>query len=300
VLSVEPQGSTAPTVVSIGYDPGQLAAGGANEAVTFPRAPSREDLEPMLEGLRGALARSEHALVIYPAWLAEPALRRLQTIHAVLGAERIAVHRSALPPLAGGVLCELAGALGERLGSTGELVGALPALERRLIVAAWAGTVTRLRDPAPSILQHLLSLWPGTAFGVVHQPERRVHRLSKRQPSFPIARVPEPMRLVVAPREGANLDWVTTTLNPALGDLELRRVDPTHHGPRWWGTSALVEAVAHPTDLDALAASLTGERPLRACGWCGEPVAAWPCPVCGHRQGAGPSAGTPPQRPPSS
>lgn len=296
-LSTPRRTGTAPAVVSIGYDLRRLTGDGAADVLTFPRAPGRDDLDPMLDALRGVLAHSEHALVIYPQWLAEPALQRLQTVHAALGAERIAVHASALPPLAGGVLCALASALGGRVGSTGELVGVLPALEQRLVVAAWAGSVTRLRQPAPSILQHLVSLWPGTSFGLVHQPERLVRRLSKRGSSFPITRVPEPMALVVAPRAGGNLDWIKATLNPALGNLAMHEVDPTHHGPRWWGTNALVEAVAHPTDLDALSASLTDEPRVRPCAWCGEPVTAWPCPVCGHRQGAG--AGAPAQPPPS-
>lgn len=279
--SAHPQGGT-PTVavLSLGFDLTGLGLD-APQVLAFPTAPAREDLEAWRDAVSGALDRADHAMIVYPSWMDEPALQRLQTVKSALAAERLALHQTSLPPLAGGVLCVLGAALGPHLRSAGELVAALRALERRLIVVAWLGSVSRLHEPSPSVAQHLSSLWPRSAYGVVLQPEPLVRRLSRRRPGFPLARADEPMELVLAPREGADVDWFTTAVNPALGNLPLRQVNPTHHGASWWGTPRLVEAVAYPRDPVATAGSL--QLRLHLCSWCGEAVAGSPCPFCGQR-----------------
>jgi hypothetical protein len=131
--------------------------------------------------------------------------------------------------------------------------------------------------------QHVASLSPGAAFGVSSWPEPSVHRIVAGQPSVPLPTLGRPSRMVVAPGPGGDVAWITETVNRALGSLPVRQVDPTPHGPKWWGTGKLVEAVIYPDDAAALAAELMAGLEPWACRWCSELIARSPCPMCGHR-----------------
>ncbi len=266
-------------VLSVGYDLPQLLEG-APPVSTFPEALDRDDLDRAMETIDAALQRSGHALVIYPQWLREPTLRRLETIRAALATDGLALHDSALPPLAGGVLCNLASALAAELTLPGQLVAALGDLEHELVVVSWLGSVTGLRQPSPSLLQHLGSLSPRSSYGVVLQPVHAVLRVGQTGHDLPLYKAQKPMELVMAAHEGGDTSWLTHTVNPALGNLRARTVAATRHGPDWWGTSRLVEAVAYPTSLTELTRELAGRHRLHLCGWCSKAIASTPCPFC--------------------
>lgn len=270
-------------ILSVGYDLEQLIEG-APPVQVFGEALDREDLKPATEAIAAALRRSHHALVVYPAWLAEPTLRRLETIRAVLATDRLALHCCALPPLAGGVLCNLASALTARLMRCGQLVAALADLERELIVVSWLSSVTGLKQPAPSVLQHLGSLWPRSSYVVVLQPEHAVLRSGRAQRDLPLRKPSRPTELVVAAPAGEDSSWLGDTLSSALGPLPIRRMAATRHAAQWWGTSHAAEAVAYPTDLPQLARELAEGQRLRLCGWCSEAIASSPCPFCRGRE----------------
>lgn len=265
-------------ILSIGYDLPQLFEGPPLH--TFSDALDRDDLEGATAAIAAGLRGGAHALVVYPDWLAEPTLRRLETIRAVLATDRLALHRCALPPLAGGVLCNLASALAGQLTPAGQLVAALGDLERELIVVSWLSSVTGLKHPAPSLLQHVGSLSPRSSYAVMLQPEHAVLRRGRAQRDLPLQNARRPMELVVAAREGEDTSWLTDTLTSALGRLPLRFVPPTRHAAQWWGTSGVAEAVAYRTDLTQLASELAAAHRLRLCGWCSQAIAATPCPFC--------------------
>ena len=67
---------------------------------------------------------------------------------------------------------------------------------------------------------------------------------------------------------------------PALGGAPIRELPGTLHGPDWWGTSRLVEAVGVPTSPEWIAEA-TLPHELFPCAWCREPIAVSPCPFCG-------------------
>lgn len=273
--------SEAPStaILSIGYDLPKLIAD-APPVHTFCEALDRGDLEGATEAIAAGLRRSGHAVVIYPQWLAEPTLRRLETIRAVLATDRLALHACSLPPLAGGILCNLASALTAQLTPSGQLVAALGDLERELVVVAWLSSVSGLKQPAPSVLQHLGSLSPRSSYVVMLQPERAVLRSGRAQRDLPLHKADRPMELVVAAREGEDPSWLTETLSSLLGRLPIRSVAASRHAAQWWGTSRVVEAVAYPSDLPQLAHELAREQRLRLCGWCSEAIASTPCPFC--------------------
>lgn len=273
-------------VLSVGYDLAALVAGAA-PVQPFPEALERDDLARATEAIAAALERSGHAVVVYPEWLAEPTRRRLETIRAVLATDRLALRGCALPPLAGGILCNLASALTVQL-TPGQLVAALDDLERELVVVAWLNSVTGLKRPAPSLLQHVGSLSPRSSFVVVLAPAQAVVRSGRAPQDLPLRKPTRAMELVVSAREGDDTTWLTDTLTAALGTLPIRCAAPTRHAALWWGTSRVAEVVAYPSDLTQLAGQLADRHRLRLCRWCSEAIASTPCPFC---RGAEPQEG---------
>jgi hypothetical protein len=249
-----------------------------------PRA--EDDVAALVELLRAVLEGARRAVVVLPAFSGPDAWRRLQTAHALLDTDRVALHRTELPPLAAGVATALGAALVPHLPGPGALAGALGQIERELVVLAWLARVTGLRRPSPTVAQHARSVLPGGGgFLAILQPEPAVVGLTGTGADVPLARVDRPMELLMAPHPRGDVDWVVEVANPALGRLRLRELDPTEDGAAWWGTDRLVELVALPTELPALAARVAPA--LERCRWCTEPVAAGgPCPFCGDRAGA--------------
>ncbi len=139
------------------------------------------------------------------------------------------------------MLAALASELPAKLGAAGLAHAALPALEAQLYRFAWLGSVKGLDEPSPRLIEHAASWWSWTQFAVSSWPAPAVRRLTDQDRGVP---VPE-------------------------------------HGPTWWRTDRLVEAVAYPSDVAALAGRLAAGLEARRCRWCVEPIAAAPCPFCG-------------------
>ena len=217
----------------------------------------------------------------------------MQTVHSLLETDRVAIHVTALPPLAASVQTALAAALASHAPSAGALAGALDDVGEQLLVLAWVGSVAGLRHPAVSLLDHARSALPWRSFGVGLQPAAFVQPLGRGSEDLPLEPPDQPVELLVAPSESADLDWIVDSVVPALGGVPVRQIPATLHGPTWWGTSRLVEAVGVPTDLEALAKTVL-PRSVVPCRWCGEPIAAPPCPFCGDAgPGGAPSRAQP-------
>ena len=186
-------------------------------------------------------------IVVLPQWFPPEGALRLAMARSMLDTDRVAVHETALPPLAAAVLCSLASSLAPHVPSAGVLASLLPELEAELHVFTWLGSVSGLSAPAPSFGQHLASLGPNSAFGVSSWPEPSVHKLSAGEPGVPLPEIARPSRMVVAPRNG-DAAWAKDTVNRALGGLPVAEVEATPNGPSWWGTSKVVESVVFPVD----------------------------------------------------
>ena len=271
-------------VLSVGYDLPHLLDDAAPVTV-FAEALTREDLGGATEAIDAGLHHSGHALVVYPTWIDDATPRRLETIRSALGTARLALYGSTLPPLAGAVLANMASALAQHMTEPGQLVAALPALERELVVVSWLGTLTGLKEPAPSVLMHVTSWSPRSSFAVVLSPEPAIVRADGAGRSLPLERADGPAELVVSAQAGADPAWLIEQATSALGQLPTETVAPTTHGASWWGTSRLVEAVAYPTDVRELAEDLANDHRLRLCGWCSAWIAASSCPFCRAKQG---------------
>jgi hypothetical protein len=274
-----------PGIVAIGFQGGSGATEG--EVRGFPLALSKEHLEPLIDAVGAAIDQAGHAIAVYPTWAPPSSLQRLATVRAATDIRRLAVYPTSLPPLAGAVLAELAAAVSTYVPSPGVLLSGLRLLEKELIVAAWLGSVARLREPQPTLAQHLASWWPRTAFAVALLPQPIIRRLTKKDRRLAVPEPREPIRLAVSVHEG-DPGWVREVLVPSLGLPPVDQVAPTPEGPSWWGTRRLVEVVGHPTDISAMAGRISLGVEGSLCGWCDETIASNPCPFCGldARRGA--------------
>jgi hypothetical protein len=255
----------------------------------FLEPPTQEQGETLIEAVSSGLEAGGHVIAIIPQWLGGEGLLRLQMVQSALDDERLTIHETPLPPLAGAVLASLASAVAPHLPGTGVLASLLPELEAELHVFTWLGSVSGLSVPNPSLGQHIASLAPGSAFGVSSYPEPSVARLGRdgAGPGVPLPQIARPSRLAVSDH-GGDRHWIDA-VNLALGTLEVRQVEPTPNGPKWWGTGKLVESVAYPVDVAALGSELATAAGPWTCRWCRELIARSPCPLCGHR-------GRPPRR----
>ena len=270
-----------PVVLVFGLRPERLLdSEGRIDAFLDP--PAQERVPVLVEAVSSGLQAGGHVIAITPEWIDRSAAERLRMVRSMLDTHRVAVHATGLPPLAATVLASLVSACAPYAPSAGVLASLVPALEDELHVITWLGSVTGLSTPAPSFGQHLASLAPGSAFAVTSWPEPAVHRLSGDN-GIPLPELAGPTRLIVAAESGGDVEWITGTVAPALGPLEIRRVEPTPAGPKWWGTGKLVEAVTVPLDLEELMAELTAQHEAWTCRWCREVIARSPCPLCGHR-----------------
>lgn len=272
----------APVILVFGCQPERLLDS-EHRIDAFLDAPTQEQAPTMVDAVASGLEGGASVIVLVPEWLPDDVMVRLDMTRTILDTDRLAVHPTPLPPLAGAVLASLASACGPHVPSAGLLASLLGELEAELHVITWLGSVMRLTSPSPSMAQHVASLVPGAAFGVSSWPEPSVHRLIAGEPSVPLPTLARPSRMAVAAAPGGDVEWVTQTVNRALGNVPVREVDPTPHGPKWWGTGKLVEAVVYPADAAALAAELMAGLDPWACRWCSELIARSPCPMCGHR-----------------
>jgi hypothetical protein len=248
----------------------------------FLEPPGQEQVAVLVEAVKSGLDEGGSVIAIVPEWIGAEASARIAMVRSMLDTHRLALYETALPPLAATALASLASACAPFAPSAGVLASLLPELEAELHVFTWLGSVTGLSTPTPSFGQHLASLSPGSAFAVSSWPEPAVHRLKGDGTEIPVPQLTRPSRLVVAPHAD-HTDWIEHHVNPALGDLEIRRVEPTPRGAEWWGTGKLVEAVAYPLDVRALVGQLVAALDPWTCRWCRELVARSPCPLCGHR-----------------
>jgi hypothetical protein len=270
-----------PTILAFGLKPERFVGGeGRIDAVLEPPAATAADV--LVQALASGIEAGGHVIVVLPQWFPPEGALRLAMARSMLDTDRVAVHETALPPLAGAVLCSLASALAPHVPSAGVLASLLPEVEAELHVFTWLGSVSGLSAPAPTFGQHLASLGPNSAFGVSSWPEPSVHKLSAGEPGVPLPEIARPSRMVVAPRAG-DAAWARVTVNRALGGLPVAEVEPTPNGPSWWGTGKVVESVVFPVDVAQLAAELLAEIEPWLCRWCRELIAGSPCPLCGHR-----------------
>lgn len=268
----------APALVALGLRADPLLPG-QTTPYSLIEPLERGDSGELIARLDAVLGEFGHVIVVNPTWFAPAARLRVEMAELILDRPRLAIHDTALPPLAAGVLASLAAAVAPELPSPGALVAALPQLERELLWFAWLRSVSGLDEPQPRLTQHASSYLPWTRFVVSSHPEPGVQRVPRGGARPAVPQLGPGYGLVYAPWSDDE-GWVDDVLARALG-LDARLLEPSPHAPVWWGTEQVVEAVVHPLDMAALGARLRAGLELRTCGWCDELVASAPCPFCG-------------------
>lgn len=264
-------------IATVGLSAG-LFFDGVGALPSFADPLTREDLERLVDLVNDD--PDAQWVVLYQASSSEPTLRRLQTVRSALDTARVATYAVAVPPLAAAVLASMAAAIAPHLPSAGVLVAGLPALEQQLLVLAWLGRVSSLKEPNPTVWQHLASLWPTTAFAVSYWPEPAVRRIRKDDEPLSLPRASTTVGLAVAAADG-DREWIDRAVLPALGQTRIRDVESPDASAAWWGTNRLVEVVAYPLDAAATAKAISASLSRAPCRWCKQDIAAARCPFCG-------------------
>ena len=263
------------SVIAVGIEPPSLT-GHAVEPLTLPIDAPRDALQDLAIELRS------DAVAILPAARLEPALRRLHVLRSALdGRARIACCQTELSPLAAGVLVGLTASAAAHAPSAALLADALPALEQELLVAAVLPRVLRLRKPKPPLGARLRSLLPGARFLVSPEPEPIVAPIHWRHRPPVLIEDPSDEVAVVHAGRLRGIGSPEQLLVEAFGGAALQEVKAPPGLAGRWRVSQAVEAVAYPTDAEAMARRVLA-LPATACPWCGEPHAALPCALCGH------------------
>ena len=196
---------------------------------------------------------------------------------ALDGRCRIACCQTELSPLAASALVRLAASVAPAAPSAALLADAVPALEHELLVAAVLPSVLRLRRPKPPFGARLRSLLPGARFLVSRRARADGRGAAPAAAASPTLlddarrrgrRRRRPAACAASPRPGELLAEV-------FGGAQIDEVDaPPGLAGRWRVTQA-IEAVAYPTDAEAMTRRVLGLQ-AAPCPWCGEPHAALP------------------------
>lgn len=186
---------------------------------------------------------------------------------------RVLLHRSGLSPLGVRALVEAASALRSRL-SPAQFLTALTVLEGQIRCFAVLPSVARLRDPSPSIVQHMLGWWPSTRFLV--ETGAAVRRV--RQPFTLDGFEPAGAGSVLMhggaadDRAGGILADVRTAFGTAT------TLERAAESDGWWGSDPILDLCLVPGDLTH--ALRTASADTSMCPWCREPAGGAICPLC--------------------
>jgi hypothetical protein len=261
-------------VIAVGIEPVPLV-GHAHEPLTLPVDAPRDALKDLAAEL------SADAVAILPAARVEPALRRLHVLRSALdGRCRIACCQTDLSPVAASALTRLAASAASHSPSAALLADALPALENELLVAAVLPGVLRLRRPRPPLGARLRSLLPGGRFLVSSEPEPVVSLLHGRSAPPSLMDDADDEVAVIAAGHVRGVS-APELLGAVFGGAVISETPAPSGLAGHWRTTQAIEAVAYPTDPEAMARRVLSLR-ATPCPWCGEPHAALPCALCGH------------------
>ena len=261
----------------------------------FLEPPEADQIGVLVEAVASGLQAGGHVIAIAPAW-AGPAAERLQMARSMLDTHLVAVHETALPPLAATVLASLTSACAPYAASAGVLASLLPELEAELHVITWLGSVTGLSTPQPSFGQHVSSLAPGSAFAVSSYPEPAVHRLGSGRGAVPLPPIERPSRLVVAPHDG-DVAWMRDVVHPALASSRCARSSRRRAARSGGAPASSSRPWSTRSTWNGSRNELTAALDPWVCRWCRELIARSPCPLCGHRGRPARRGGRPPAQP---
>lgn len=241
----------------------------------------------------GAVLKEGGTVVaVLPSWADEPTRRHLQTVRSAFDTTRLVLHTTDLPPLAATAFASLlADCAGDPAITASALLTGIHDLERRVVGAAWLGSVAKLKHPAPSLKMHARSWLPRGAFGAIVDDDPRVERLPKDpQVGIPLPD-PDPAGSQVLMAIGSgDVARVERSLVTHLPDAPITRSTVSAVSQDWWGTERLIELAVRPRDVDAVVRELVTAAPTDRCPWCDSATHDRVCPFCHMQQADAPPA----------
>lgn len=178
-------------------------------------------------------------------------------------------------PLAVGVLSSLVDDISDgEIGLAWQL-NALDRLKTLIWSATWLPTVTGLRSPGPSLLQHAASWMPGSGFLAEHHPAPRLVKASKPPLTGLEARQDAALLHTSSTRD----TWVTDAVRQALQPQSTSEVSTVRAPVDAHGSDRAIEFVTVPLTYHSDARP--SPESIVDCAGCGTRHARRTCPVCG-------------------
>ncbi|MFG2114179.1 hypothetical protein ACGFRB_16345 [Streptomyces sp. NPDC048718] len=254
--------------------------------------PDARPLDTALTDVRQLLDHHGHLIVVCPDSAPPAAVQRLHAVRALLESDRIAIVRTALPPLGAAVLVRQLRQLSACDFSPGVLASAARLLTHYVYAGAVLGSVAKLDRVPVGLGSHLKGWLPGAHFAVLAGPTPQLVRLpggggggrgggarGGRGADGEQLAGPEFATDLVLARGQLQTDWPTATLAPRWRARAVQETALPESSARWWGTGRLVEFTAYLPDLPVLHQLVTSVR-RETCHWCRMELLGDRCGFC--------------------
>jgi hypothetical protein len=248
--------------------------------------PDVRPLDAALVDVRQLLDQHGHLVVVCPDAAPPATVQRLYAVRALLESDRIAIVRTALPPLGAAVLVRQLRQLSACDFSPGVLASAARLLTHYVYAGAVLGSVAKLDHVPVGLGSHLKGWLPGAHFAVLAGPTPQLVRLpgggggsGHRAADGEQLAGPEFATDLVVARGQLQSDWPTATLGPRWRVRAVQEAPLPESSARWWGTGRLVEFTAYLPDLNVLHQLVTSVR-RETCHWCRMELLGDRCGFC--------------------
>ncbi|GAA2783594.1 hypothetical protein [Streptomyces showdoensis] len=242
--------------------------------------PDTRSLDAALADVQLLLERHGHVIVVCPTSAPAATEQRLHTVRSLLESDRIAIVRTALPPLGAAVLVRQLRQLSGCDFSPGVLASAARLLTHYVYAGAVLGSVARLDRVPVGLTSHVKGWLPGAQFGVLAGPVAELVRIGSGGHGASDALTgPEFTTDLVLARGQLQTDWPTAALAPRWQVRAVQETALPESSPRWWGTGKLVEFAAHLADLPVLHQLVSSVR-RETCHWCRMELIGDRCGFC--------------------
>ncbi|WMX45305.1 hypothetical protein [Streptomyces roseicoloratus] len=240
--------------------------------------PGLRPLDASLADVQLLLDRYGHLVVVCPGHVPPATARRLHSVRSLLESDRIAIVRTALPPLGAAVLVRQLRQLSVCDFSPGVLASAARLLAHYVYAGAVLGSVARLDHVPVGLTSHVKGWLPGAQFAVLAGPEPQLVRLGSGDGDELTG--PEFATDLVLARGQLQTEWPTTALAPRWRVRAVQEAGLPDSSPGWWGTGKLVEFAAYLPDLPVLYQLVASVR-RETCHWCRMELIGDRCGFCG-------------------
>lgn len=226
-------------------------------------------------------------VALYPSWRSSDAERAVNFARGALCTDHIAGIPVDLSPLSLSLVADQLAYLAPYL-PPGMIAALSTELPKHLLAGAWLKSVAGLETIPTSRRQSMGSFAPSVSFLAYCAPVPRVSRLRPAEVADHLPFRPvQPVQLLCSTPDPGITRVFDDHLPQAIQPVATRTLPAQPLGPAYWGTTKYVEFVALSAHPQALAYAAGAVR-ASECHWCGEPMAARPCPFC-----AGDTARTP-------